>query len=163
MLDSGFCHQAIVRDPDGNPLILHHRYKPEALWRRQRGASDQRGEGAGRRAAGDVRRRGEGPYRRRATRRHDAVELGHNNRKSGPDGRQPEKQSARRRSEPRLEAGRHGESKLGEEPVLVDELRGDQLAHFSARMPSTLRSTAVCSHSGSCSVLETTYFETSLR
>ena len=31
MLDSGFCHQAIFRDPDGNPLILHHRYEPEAL------------------------------------------------------------------------------------------------------------------------------------
>jgi predicted enzyme related to lactoylglutathione lyase len=31
MLDSGFCHQAIFLDPDGNPLILHHRYKPEAV------------------------------------------------------------------------------------------------------------------------------------
>ena len=31
MLDSGFCHQAIFRDPDGNPLILHHRYQPEAV------------------------------------------------------------------------------------------------------------------------------------
>jgi predicted enzyme related to lactoylglutathione lyase len=29
MLDSGFCHQAIFKDPDGNPLILHHRYRPE--------------------------------------------------------------------------------------------------------------------------------------
>jgi catechol 2,3-dioxygenase-like lactoylglutathione lyase family enzyme len=28
MLDSGVCHQAIFRDPDGNPLILHHRYAP---------------------------------------------------------------------------------------------------------------------------------------
>jgi predicted enzyme related to lactoylglutathione lyase len=28
MLDSGFCHQAIFSDPDGNPLILHHRYAP---------------------------------------------------------------------------------------------------------------------------------------
>lgn len=28
-LDSGVCHQAIFRDPDGNPLILHHRYAPE--------------------------------------------------------------------------------------------------------------------------------------
>jgi predicted enzyme related to lactoylglutathione lyase len=26
MLDSGVCHQAIFSDPDGNPLILHHRY-----------------------------------------------------------------------------------------------------------------------------------------
>ena len=28
MLDSGFCHQAIFSDPDGNPLIFHHRYAP---------------------------------------------------------------------------------------------------------------------------------------
>ena len=28
-LDSGVCHQAIFSDPDGNPLILHHRYAPE--------------------------------------------------------------------------------------------------------------------------------------
>ena len=27
-LDSGVCHQAIFNDPDGNPLILHHRYAP---------------------------------------------------------------------------------------------------------------------------------------
>lgn len=26
--DSGVCHQAIFRDPDGNPLALHHRYAP---------------------------------------------------------------------------------------------------------------------------------------
>ena len=26
--DSGVCHQAIFSDPDGNPLILHHRYAP---------------------------------------------------------------------------------------------------------------------------------------
>ncbi len=26
--DSGVCHQAIFRDPDGNLLILHHRYAP---------------------------------------------------------------------------------------------------------------------------------------
>ena len=25
-LDSGVCHQAIFHDPDGNTLILHHRY-----------------------------------------------------------------------------------------------------------------------------------------
>jgi predicted enzyme related to lactoylglutathione lyase len=28
MMDSGVCHQAIFTDPDGNPLILHHRYAP---------------------------------------------------------------------------------------------------------------------------------------
>ncbi len=26
MMDSGICHQAMFSDPDGNPLILHHRY-----------------------------------------------------------------------------------------------------------------------------------------
>jgi catechol 2,3-dioxygenase-like lactoylglutathione lyase family enzyme len=26
LIDSGECHQAIFQDPDGNPLILHHRY-----------------------------------------------------------------------------------------------------------------------------------------
>jgi catechol 2,3-dioxygenase-like lactoylglutathione lyase family enzyme len=26
--DSGVCHMAFFRDPDGNPLILHHRYAP---------------------------------------------------------------------------------------------------------------------------------------
>ncbi len=26
MMDSGVCHQAVFSDPDGNPLILHHRY-----------------------------------------------------------------------------------------------------------------------------------------
>lgn len=26
ILDSGVCHQAFFSDPDGNPLILHHRY-----------------------------------------------------------------------------------------------------------------------------------------
>ncbi|MHB8242010.1 MAG: VOC family protein [Solirubrobacteraceae bacterium] len=25
-IDSGVCHQAFFTDPDGNPLILHHRY-----------------------------------------------------------------------------------------------------------------------------------------
>ncbi|NLT07591.1 MAG: VOC family protein [Solirubrobacterales bacterium] len=25
-VDSGVCHQAVFSDPDGNPLILHHRY-----------------------------------------------------------------------------------------------------------------------------------------
>ncbi len=28
MIDSGFCHQAIFRDPAGNTLDLHHRYAP---------------------------------------------------------------------------------------------------------------------------------------
>ncbi len=28
ILDSGVCHQAIFEDPDGNMLILHHRYAP---------------------------------------------------------------------------------------------------------------------------------------
>lgn len=27
-IDSGVCHQAIFLDPDGNTLILHHRYAP---------------------------------------------------------------------------------------------------------------------------------------
>jgi catechol 2,3-dioxygenase-like lactoylglutathione lyase family enzyme len=27
-MDSGVCHQAFFADPDGNPLILHHRYAP---------------------------------------------------------------------------------------------------------------------------------------
>ena len=27
-MDSGVCHQAYFSDPDGNPLILHHRYAP---------------------------------------------------------------------------------------------------------------------------------------
>ena len=27
--DSGVCHQAFFNDPDGNPLILHHRYAPK--------------------------------------------------------------------------------------------------------------------------------------
>ena len=28
-IDSGVCHQAHFGDPDGNPLILHHRYAPQ--------------------------------------------------------------------------------------------------------------------------------------
>jgi catechol 2,3-dioxygenase-like lactoylglutathione lyase family enzyme len=27
-MDSGVCHMAFFKDPDGNPLILHHRYAP---------------------------------------------------------------------------------------------------------------------------------------
>jgi predicted enzyme related to lactoylglutathione lyase len=29
-IDSGVCHMAIFQDPDGNALILHHRYAPRA-------------------------------------------------------------------------------------------------------------------------------------
>jgi catechol 2,3-dioxygenase-like lactoylglutathione lyase family enzyme len=29
IIDSGVCHQAIFHDPDGNTLILHHRYAPK--------------------------------------------------------------------------------------------------------------------------------------
>ena len=28
MWDSGVCHGAGIRDPDGNPILLHNRYKP---------------------------------------------------------------------------------------------------------------------------------------
>jgi predicted enzyme related to lactoylglutathione lyase len=28
-IDSGVCHQALFRDPDGNVLDLHHRYAPK--------------------------------------------------------------------------------------------------------------------------------------
>ena len=28
MWDSGVCHGAGLRDPDGNAILLHHRYKP---------------------------------------------------------------------------------------------------------------------------------------
>jgi hypothetical protein len=28
MWDSGACQGAGIRDPDGNPILLHHRYKP---------------------------------------------------------------------------------------------------------------------------------------
>lgn len=28
-MDSGVCHMAIFADPDGNTLMLHHRYAPE--------------------------------------------------------------------------------------------------------------------------------------
>ena len=27
-IDTGVCHMAMFRDPDGNDLMLHHRYKP---------------------------------------------------------------------------------------------------------------------------------------
>jgi predicted enzyme related to lactoylglutathione lyase len=29
-IDSGVCHMAIFEDPDGNTLMLHHRYAPRA-------------------------------------------------------------------------------------------------------------------------------------
>jgi predicted enzyme related to lactoylglutathione lyase len=28
ILDTGVCHMAIFSDPDGNALMLHHRYAP---------------------------------------------------------------------------------------------------------------------------------------
>jgi predicted enzyme related to lactoylglutathione lyase len=28
-LDTGVCHMAFFRDPDGNALMLHHRYAPK--------------------------------------------------------------------------------------------------------------------------------------
>ena len=28
-IDSGVCHMAIFTDPDGNPLMFHHRYAPK--------------------------------------------------------------------------------------------------------------------------------------
>ena len=30
IVDSGVCHQAYFSDPDGNSLILHHRYSPRS-------------------------------------------------------------------------------------------------------------------------------------
>ena len=30
ILDTGFCHMAFFSDPDGNALMLHHRYAPRA-------------------------------------------------------------------------------------------------------------------------------------
>lgn len=30
-MDSGVCYQAYFRDPDGNALILHHRYAPPGV------------------------------------------------------------------------------------------------------------------------------------
>jgi catechol 2,3-dioxygenase-like lactoylglutathione lyase family enzyme len=29
-IDSGVCHMAVFRDPDGNALMFHHRYAPAA-------------------------------------------------------------------------------------------------------------------------------------
>jgi catechol 2,3-dioxygenase-like lactoylglutathione lyase family enzyme len=42
-LDTGVCHMALFADPDGNALMLHHRYAPV-----EQGHSDE-----GRRGAGD--------------------------------------------------------------------------------------------------------------
>jgi hypothetical protein len=28
-IDSGVCHMAFFKDPDGNALMLHHRYAPK--------------------------------------------------------------------------------------------------------------------------------------
>ena len=30
-MDSGVCYEAYFRDPDGNALILHHRYAPPGV------------------------------------------------------------------------------------------------------------------------------------
>lgn len=30
-MDSGVCHMAFFADPDGNALMLHHRYAPEGV------------------------------------------------------------------------------------------------------------------------------------
>jgi predicted enzyme related to lactoylglutathione lyase len=30
ILDTGVCHMAFFADPDGNALMLHHRYAPRA-------------------------------------------------------------------------------------------------------------------------------------
>jgi predicted enzyme related to lactoylglutathione lyase len=30
IIDSGVCHMAMFRDPDGNALMFHHRYAPKA-------------------------------------------------------------------------------------------------------------------------------------
>jgi predicted enzyme related to lactoylglutathione lyase len=38
-LDSGVCHMAHFRDPDGNTLMLHHRYAPKDV--HPSGAEDQ--------------------------------------------------------------------------------------------------------------------------
>jgi catechol 2,3-dioxygenase-like lactoylglutathione lyase family enzyme len=32
IVDSGVCHMAYFEDPDGNQLMLHHRYAPRAPW-----------------------------------------------------------------------------------------------------------------------------------
>lgn len=31
VMDSGVCHMAFFSDPDGNPLMLHHRYAPPGV------------------------------------------------------------------------------------------------------------------------------------
>jgi predicted enzyme related to lactoylglutathione lyase len=31
ILDTGVCHMAFFADPDGNPLMLHHRYAPRVI------------------------------------------------------------------------------------------------------------------------------------
>jgi catechol 2,3-dioxygenase-like lactoylglutathione lyase family enzyme len=36
-IDTGVCHMAFFRDPDGNALMLHHRYAPARPWREARG------------------------------------------------------------------------------------------------------------------------------
>jgi predicted enzyme related to lactoylglutathione lyase len=36
-IDTGVCHMAFFRDPDGNALMLHHRYAPPRPWGEGRG------------------------------------------------------------------------------------------------------------------------------
>ncbi|HTR74764.1 MAG TPA: VOC family protein [Solirubrobacterales bacterium] len=41
IIDTGVCHMALFADPDGNALMLHHRYAP-----REQGHSDEGSRGA---------------------------------------------------------------------------------------------------------------------
>lgn len=41
-LDTGVCHMAFFADPDGNALMLHHRYAPRARRREARGGTPRR-------------------------------------------------------------------------------------------------------------------------
>ena len=59
-IDSGVCHMAYFRDPDGNALMLHHRYAPRT---RGRGTPRRRARRA-RAPAGDVPGSASAPRRR---------------------------------------------------------------------------------------------------
>jgi catechol 2,3-dioxygenase-like lactoylglutathione lyase family enzyme len=39
IIDSGFCHQALFKDPDGNTLDIHHRYAPGTMTEEQQEAA----------------------------------------------------------------------------------------------------------------------------
>ena len=41
-MDSGVCHMAHFRDPDGNALMLHHRYAPKHVPRLDGGGAARR-------------------------------------------------------------------------------------------------------------------------